>query len=75
MLKINMKLHSEKMKCPHIMKWGSFFCGVDEKTYAPSFFQLNEYCMTKEYSKCPFFLRRSEKTAIRTASIEENVRT
>jgi hypothetical protein len=73
MLKINMKFQSEKIKCPHIMKWGSFFCGVDEGIYVPSSFQMNEYCMTKEHSKCPFFLRSSEKTTIKTASVEENV--
>jgi hypothetical protein len=63
-----------EMKCPQIKKWVSFFCKADKGIYVPSFFQLNEYCMTKEHLKCPFFVGRLEKTALKTASMEENVR-
>jgi len=73
MVKIDMKRRNREIKCPHIMRLVSFFCRTDKEIYPPSFFQLNEYCMTKEHSKCPFFVRISEKNSIRTETIDENV--
>jgi hypothetical protein len=45
------------MKCPHLIKWVVSSCKAPEKTYIPSPFELEEYCMTKEHRKCPFYLR------------------
>jgi len=68
-----MKRRSREIKCPHIMRWVSFFCRADKEIYPPSFFQLNEYCMTKEHLKCPFFVRIAEKNSIGSETMGENV--
>jgi len=42
------------MKCPHLIKWLTFTCKAKETIYFPSSFQLQEYCKTISYKKCPF---------------------
>jgi hypothetical protein len=49
------------MKCPHLNRWIVATCKIDERTYAPSLFQLNEYCKTKVHKRCPFFVKNVSK--------------
>ena len=51
-----MNCKDEKMKCPHLTRWIGFFCNADQGAYVPSLFQLEEYCKTIAYKKCPFLL-------------------
>ena len=57
------KIHrkaSESKKCPHLIKWLTSACKAADTHYSPSRFQLEEYCTTKDYRKCPFFLKVNE---------------
>jgi hypothetical protein len=45
------------MKCIHLIKGKDAACKALEKAYAPSLFQLVEYCRSGEYRKCPLYLR------------------
>ena len=46
----------ETMKCPHLLKWVIPTCRALDKPYVPSLFELEEYCRTESYRKCPFCL-------------------
>ena len=48
------------MECPHLIKWITFFCKAEDKVYAPSVFQINEYCRSAGHVKCPFLLRTAD---------------
>jgi hypothetical protein len=45
------------MKCMHLVKRTILSCRALEKPYAPSVFQLAEYCRSSEYRKCPLYLQ------------------
>lgn len=45
------------MECPHLTGDRMSRCKAGTLAYAPSLFQLHEYCRGKGYKKCPFFLR------------------
>ncbi|HUO76468.1 MAG TPA: hypothetical protein VMU21_02730 [Thermodesulfovibrionales bacterium] len=50
------------MKCPHLNRWIVATCKIDDRTYVPSVFQLDEYCKTGGHKRCPFFVKNvSEK--------------
>ncbi len=51
----------EIMKCPHLNHWIVATCKIDGRIYVPSVFQLHEYCRTRGYKKCPFFVKDSSK--------------
>lgn len=48
------------MECPHLIKWITFFCKAEDKVYAPSAFQINEYCRSAGHVKCPFLLQTAD---------------
>lgn len=45
------------MRCYHLMRLDISTCNAVEKFYVPSLFELEEYCMSVDYRKCPFYLR------------------
>ncbi len=52
------------MKCSHLVKLleqSSVYCNAGDKTYAPSPFQLKEYCRSSSHKKCPFRLESRSK--------------
>ena len=44
-------------KCAYLLRGEKAVCRALERTYFPSLFQLFEYCRSREYRKCPFYLR------------------
>jgi hypothetical protein len=48
---------AEKTRCPYLQKWVGSHCRISEKPYYPSIFELQEYCGTRNYSKCPLIFR------------------
>ncbi|MBI5204014.1 MAG: hypothetical protein HZA11_03760 [Nitrospirae bacterium] len=38
------------------MKWVVCSCIAAEKPYGPSLFELEEYCRSDRYKRCPFYL-------------------
>jgi len=44
------------MQCPHYIDDKSSRCIADDRLYAPSTFQIREYCSTDEHRKCPFYV-------------------
>lgn len=51
------------MRCPHLFKWTVSYCKAVDRPYAPSLFELEEYCKTRDHRKCPFYLRDVIKMA------------
>jgi hypothetical protein len=51
------------MKCPYFSGEYMFRCEVEEKLYVPTNLQLMEYCTTKKYKICPFFVFLSDKNS------------
>lgn len=49
------------MKCPHLNRWIIATCKIDDRTYVPSVFQLDEYCKTRGHKRCPFFVKGAGK--------------
>jgi len=47
------------MKCPHLNSWIVATCKIDDSTYVPSVFQLNEYCKRRGHKRCPFFVKNA----------------
>ncbi|MEJ2696124.1 MAG: hypothetical protein P8013_05710 [Candidatus Sulfobium sp.] len=45
------------MKCMYLVKRTNLSCRALERPYAPSLFQLTEYCRSTAYRKCPFYLQ------------------
>ncbi len=43
------------IKCPFLNSSTILRCEVEEKLYAPSDNQLDQYCMTKKFKTCPFY--------------------
>jgi len=55
------------MKCPYVVGLQGLpvlICKAGEKPYAPSPFQLHEYCKSKYHKRCPFFLNAIRETRI-----------
>jgi predicted sulfurtransferase len=50
-----------KMKCPHLADWILKSCEACEQPYAPSLFQLSEYCRKHSHKKCPFYMDNRDK--------------
>jgi hypothetical protein len=48
------------IRCPHLIKWAIHTCKAGDKPYAPSLFELMEYCTTGDHRKCPFYFRNKE---------------
>ena len=44
------------MKCPNL-NHSVPVCKSFDEGYTPSTFQLEEYCRTEAYKRCPFFVR------------------
>lgn len=44
-------------KCTHLLRGRKALCKALNKVYVPSLFQLVEYCSSRDYRKCPFYLR------------------
>ncbi len=44
------------MKCPNLVKKEMHRCRTVDESYRPSQFQLTEYCKTRLYRICPFFV-------------------
>jgi hypothetical protein len=49
------------MKCPHLSGTRILFCTVNRAVYVPSLFELEEYCTTSRFSKCPLLRSRSQE--------------
>jgi hypothetical protein len=49
----------ENMKCPHLLKWIVSSCKGAVSPYFPSLFELEEYCKTKSYKRCPFYFKQT----------------
>ncbi len=49
-----------KPSCPHLMKSVIPSCRAADEPYAPSPFQMTEYCRTRNHRKCPFFMNLSK---------------
>jgi hypothetical protein len=45
-----------KLICPHLLKWVIPTCRALDEPYALSLFELEEYCKTMSYRKCPFLM-------------------
>ncbi len=43
------------IKCPFLNSSTILRCEVEEKLYAPSDNQLDQYCMTKKFKTCPLY--------------------
>ncbi|GAB4389392.1 MAG: hypothetical protein Kow0025_14490 [Thermodesulfovibrionales bacterium] len=41
------------MRCPHLVRWVAFRCRALPEPYAPTPFQLEEYCMGDRHRRCP----------------------
>ena len=41
-------------KCPYLSKLWPYKCRACTVLYAPSTFQLEEYCRNERHEKCPF---------------------
>ena len=41
------------MKCPHLSDTRIVSCTADRAVYIPSLFELEEYCNSTHYIKCP----------------------
>lgn len=48
------------LKCIHLSGMSKPVCLAGDGPYLPSMFELREYCLTKDHSKCPFFLELVE---------------
>jgi len=52
------------MQCPNLVEWVDWvilLCKAGEIPYVPSLFELEEYCKTKSYKKCPFTIEVIQK--------------
>ncbi len=49
------------MKCPYLIIPIIPTCLANEKPYIPSTVQLQEFCKTKESTRCPFFRSSIQK--------------
>ncbi len=45
----------ETVKCPYLSRWSEAECRIGDSMYAPSAFQVEEYCRTEGHTKCPFY--------------------
>lgn len=50
----------ENVKCPYLSRWTAAECRTGDEIYAPSAFQIEEYCRTEGHKKCPFY-RKHER--------------
>lgn len=41
------------VRCPHLVRWVAFRCRALPEPYAPTPFQLEEYCMGDRHRRCP----------------------
>lgn len=44
-------------KCPHLRKLIVSFCKIEGKLYAPSLYELHEYCRGEEHTRCPLYAK------------------
>lgn len=56
-------------KCAHLVNGKKAACKALNKVYVPSLFQLVEYCRSREYRKCPFYLRGIVESKRRNKSL------
>lgn len=47
----------KKMKCPYLQQWVGSNCRVLAKPYHPSISELQEYCASENYTKCPLIFK------------------
>lgn len=50
------------MKCPHLMTFIFSLCRIERRFYAPSVFDLHEYCTNEDYIRCPLYRRKEQRT-------------
>jgi hypothetical protein len=62
-----------KLKCPHLADWMYRACEATTAPYAPSQFQLAEYCRSLLHVKCPFYLDAMDKTGLVAAGNKKSV--
>ena len=43
----------EEQKCPYLKRWVGAHCRACTEPYYPSLFEVQEYCASKNYVKCP----------------------
>ena len=58
--KLLLRARLKRLKCPHLTKLLICTCKACEIPYAPTLFQLEEYCKSKQHEKCPFYLQMRE---------------
>lgn len=51
-VKTRSRRHSAEV-CPSLLLHQSALCDVGEKPYLPSAFQVQEFCTTGQYRRCP----------------------
>lgn len=48
------KAFPKRLKCPFLIKEELYSCTAVVGAYAPTSFQLAEYCTSEHHKKCPF---------------------
>jgi hypothetical protein len=68
------------VKCPFLIEFESreytAECHATERSFEPSTFELEEYCITERHRRCPLYdqLRGKERTAYPLAEIQGEVK-
>ncbi|RJQ23267.1 MAG: hypothetical protein C4560_00935 [Nitrospiraceae bacterium] len=59
----------EEVKCPNLAEWQNWIillCKKGSRPYVPKMSDLQTYCKTKNFSKCPYSAKVDSKAAFAT---------
>ncbi|MBF0541667.1 MAG: hypothetical protein HQK91_09500 [Nitrospirae bacterium] len=60
----NIGLNRTEEKCRYLFKEPEPKCKVFIEIYVPSDFQIDEYCLTIDHKKCPFYSIAEDATTL-----------
>ncbi len=63
------------MKCPFLVGKNMYSCSASKEVYAPSAFEMEEYCKNTRFKLCPFYYMRITADARTVTSFENTVGT
>lgn len=61
------------MKCPFLVGKYMYSCSASKEVYAPSAFEMEEYCKNTGFKLCPFYYMRIASDARIVTSSESTV--
>lgn len=63
-------------KCPNLVEWIDWvvlLCDKGKSPYVPDICELQKYCKTATYHKCPFYVNQSKNGAESSNGIKSEV--